>query len=140
MRRRGARYPDEEYGSPDDENYYDSEYYTEPYYPDDGYYADSCEPAPRRASLPVRVLRALSGVVCGAVLVLTLVVCGAQYLAGDRGFPGPGTTSVAAHVVAALVALIAQVTADRRSGGAALLSSLVVIFTASILMITQWWG
>ena len=78
--------------------------------------------------------------VCGAVLVLTFVVCGAQYLAGDRGFPGPGATSVAAHVVAALVAVIAQVTADRRSGGTALLSSLVVIFTASILMITQWWG
>ncbi|UTT49760.1 hypothetical protein [Rhodococcus gordoniae] len=140
MRRRGARYPDEGHGSWNDENYYASEY-DEPYYVDDGYRSYPYDAAPlRRSSLPVRAARAISGVVCGAVLVLTAVVCGAQYLAGDRGFPGPGTTAVAAHVVASLVAVIAQVTADRRSGGAALLSSAVVIFTASILLLTQWWG
>ncbi|MEU5841817.1 hypothetical protein [Rhodococcus sp. NPDC047139] len=141
MRRRGSPYPDGEYDSRNGENYYDTEYYGGEYYADDRYYSDPYDPGtPRRAGVIVRTGRAISGVVCGAVLVLAVVVCVAQYLAGERDFPGPGSVSVVAHVVAALVAVVAQVTADRRSGGAALLSSAVVIFTASILMLTQWWG
>lgn len=42
--------------------------------------------APRRDGLVVRGLRALSGVVCGAVIVLTVVVWAAQYLGDKRDF------------------------------------------------------
>ncbi|WP_241385203.1 hypothetical protein [Rhodococcus sp. CH91] len=140
MRRWGAQYPDGQYGPRNGESYYSSEYYDASYDDEDYYYTDPHASAPRRAGVTVRIGRAVSGVVCAAVIVLTVVVCVAQYLAGDRGFPGPGTTSVASHVVAALVAVAAQITADRRYGATALLSSTVVIFTASILMLTQWWG
>ncbi|MBF0663748.1 hypothetical protein HF877_13520 [Rhodococcus sp. BL-253-APC-6A1W] len=90
--------------------------------------------------MPVRAGRVVSGVVAGAVLVLAAVVVGAQYLGGQRGFPGPGSASVAAHVVAALVAVGAQIVADRARGFAAFAAPVVVIVTASILLITQWWG
>ena len=83
---------------------------------------------PRRASLPVRAGRVVSGVVAGAVLVLAAVVVGAQYLGGQRGFPGPGSASVAAHVVAALVAVGAQIVADRARGFAAFAAPVVTMF------------
>lgn len=119
--------------------YYDQEYYEQQYY--GGGYRDAASgAAPRRAGLFVRAGRVVSGAVCGAVVVLTIVVCAAQYLAGGRDFPGPGGEAVVAHLVAAVVASVAQVVADRRRGMASLLAACVVIFTASILMFTQWWG
>jgi len=116
-------------------DYYDDAYYDQPYYDDDAYYEE-----PRRVGAVVRTGRVLSGVVAGAVLVLAVIVGVAQYLAGERGFPGPGSMSVAAHVVAAVVVVAAQVTADRKRGFISLGAALVVIFTASILLFTQWWG
>jgi hypothetical protein len=93
-----------------------------------------------RAGRAVRVGRVLSGVATGALIVLAIVVCVAQYLAGDRGFPGPGIESVATHVVGAIVAIVAQVIADRRRGPKSVLAAFVAIFTASILLFTQWWN
>lgn len=106
---------------------------------DEAMWEDYDEP-PRRSGLFVRFVRAVSGVMAGAVLVLAVVVCVARYLAGEREFPGPGTESVAAHVVAAVVVTVAQVAADNRRGVVAVGASSVVIFTGLILMITQWWG
>ncbi|MFD6893372.1 hypothetical protein ACFWB0_02320 [Rhodococcus sp. NPDC060086] len=122
-------------------NYYDDEYYADEYnsseyYGDDARYGTS----PRRAGIVVRAARVLSGIVTGAVLVLMLVVCGAHYLGSERDFPGPGTETVAAHVAAAVVAVVAQVFADRRRGPISVLAAVVVVFTASILLFTQWWG
>ncbi|MFE2120518.1 MULTISPECIES: hypothetical protein [Rhodococcus] len=96
--------------------------------------------APRRDGLVVRGLRALSGVVCGAVIVLTVVVWAAQYLGDKRDFPGPGSASLSAHVVAVVVASAAQVFADRRRGLAAAVGAGVVYLTGAVLMFTQWWG
>lgn len=96
--------------------------------------------APGRDGLVVRGLRALSGVVCGAVIVLTAVVWVAQYLGDTRDFPGPGSASLSAHVVAALVATAAQLFADRRRGLAAVAGAAVVYLTGAVLMFTQWWG
>lgn len=129
-----------------DSNYYDDEYYADEYYAaeydssdyhgDDGRYGSS----PRRAGIVVRAARVVSGIATGAVLVLMLVVCGAHYLGGERDFPGPGAESVAAHVAAAVVAVVAQVFADRRRGPISVVAAIVVVFTASILLFTQWWG
>lgn len=140
MRRWRERDHPESYGYPDEYGWSDG-YGTDAYRTggsDPGYdpYAENRP----RAGLLVRGGRVLSGVVCGAVLVLTVVVGVAGYLAGDRGFPGPGIESLAAHVTAAVVAVVAQVTADRARGALSLAAAVVVIVTASILMFTQWWG
>lgn len=95
---------------------------------------------PRRDGFVVRGLRALSGVVCGAVIVLTVVVWVAQYLGDKRDFPGPGSASLSAHVVAAIVVTAAQLFADRRHGLAAAAAAGVVYLTGAVLMFTQWWG
>lgn len=141
-RRRGDDSYDENYY---DDRYYDGDDYYDNYY-GDSYYGASDAPtevfdrAERRDNVAVRAVRALSGLVCGAVVVLAFVVGGAQYLSGDRGVPGPGVESVSAHVVAAIVVIAAQISADRRRGMAALPGSAVVFVTAVFLMFTQWWG
>ena len=50
----------------------------------------------------VRAARGLSGTLAGGLVVLALVVCAAQWLAGTSGRPGPGMAEVVGHVVAAL--------------------------------------
>ncbi|WFR71849.1 hypothetical protein P9209_24670 [Prescottella defluvii] len=87
----------------------------------------------------VRVLRGLSGVVAGGVVVLTLVVIGVAYLASNRDFPGPGRESVAVHVVSSVVVVVAQVLADRRRGAASVLASAAVLAVTGLLLWTQWW-
>ena len=88
----------------------------------------------------VRGLRALSGATAAGVVVLALVVVGTAYLGGRRGFPGPGAVSVAAHIAAAVVVVLAQRFADRRRGGAAISWSVGVLLVTAVLLWTQWWG
>ncbi|MCD2108938.1 hypothetical protein O4214_09720 [Rhodococcus erythropolis] len=97
-------------------------------------------PADNRQWLLVRALRALSGTVAAGIVVLTLVIIGSAYLGGNRGFPGPGTTSITAHIAASVVALAAQIWCDRRRGIAAVAGSVVVLVVAGLLLVTQWWG
>lgn len=121
------------------DGYYEDEYYADSYY-DPAYYEPADDRNARRAGFFVRAGRVVSGVVCAAVVVLAVVMGGAQYLAGQRDFAGPGVAAVVAHGAAALIAVVAQVVADRRRGPVSLLAAGVVIFTASILMFTQWWS
>lgn len=93
----------------------------------------------RSDSWAVRVLRGLSGVATGGVVVLTAVVAAMGYLASDRDFPGPGRESIIAHVTASVVVVVLQVVADRRRGGAAALASLAVLVVTGVLLWTQWW-
>ncbi|WP_067817217.1 hypothetical protein [Nocardia inohanensis] len=88
----------------------------------------------------MKVLRGLSGVVTGGVVVLAATVVGAAVIGARRGFPGPGASSVAWHVAAALLAVAAQIFADRRQGFAAFSGSLVVFLVAGYLLWTQWWN
>jgi hypothetical protein len=91
------------------------------------------------AGAGLRFLRGLSGIVTGGLVVLALGVAVTQYLGHSRGFPGPGALSVAAHVVAAIVAVIAQRITDRRRGFSAVLGALVVFVAAGLVLWTQWW-
>ncbi|MFD6399544.1 hypothetical protein [Nocardia sp. NPDC060249] len=86
------------------------------------------------------LVRAVSGVVAGGVLVLLCVVVGAAVIGSRRDFPGPGAESLAWHVVAAVVVVVAQVFADRRRGMSTLFGSVTVLVTAGVLLWTQWWG
>ena len=59
---------------------------------------------------------------------------------GGRGFPGPGTISITAHVVASVFVIVAQRIADRRDGLVAVVASVAVLAAAALLLATQWWG
>lgn len=86
------------------------------------------------------LVRTVSGVVAGGVLVLLCVVIGAAVIGSRRDFPGPGAESLSWHVVAAVLVVVAQVFADRRRGASALFGSSAVLVTAGVLLWTQWWG
>ncbi|MFC9663530.1 hypothetical protein ACFVJ5_25090 [Nocardia sp. NPDC127606] len=86
------------------------------------------------------LVRTVSGVVAGGVLVLLCVVVGAAVIGSRRDFPGPGAESLSVHFVAAVVVVVAQVFADRRRGMSTLFGSVAVLVTAGVLLWTQWWG
>jgi hypothetical protein len=85
-------------------------------------------------------MRALSGSVAAGLVVLTALVVAAAVIGGDRGFPGPGTASIAWHVVACVAALVLQRVADHRARGVSFLGSVGVLVVAGALLWTQWWG
>lgn len=93
-----------------------------------------------RRSLPLRWLLGLSGTVVAGTIVLTLTVVGTAYLGDRGGFPGPGQTSLVAHVLATVVALMTQIWAERRSGTVAVLGAFVVLIVVTCLLWTQWWS
>lgn len=101
---------------------------------------DSFGTVRRRDPWVVRVLRGLSGVFAGGVVALCAVVVGTAYLASDRGFPGPGAESIAAHVVASVLVVGLQVYADRRRGGASFAASTAILLITGLLLWTQWWS
>lgn len=86
------------------------------------------------------MLRGLSGAVTAGLVVLAVVVGGAQYLGSQRGFPGPGAVSVAAHITAAIVAIVIQHFADHRRRAVSAFASILVLLVAGILLWTQWWS
>ncbi|MFC9434147.1 hypothetical protein [Nocardia sp. NPDC057030] len=88
----------------------------------------------------MKLLRGFSGVVAAGTLALALVVIGTAVVAARREFPGPGAESVAWHVVAAVIAVGAQVYSDKRRGLAAFSGSAVVFIAAGLLLWTQWWS
>ncbi|WP_280263604.1 hypothetical protein [Nocardia wallacei] len=88
----------------------------------------------------MRLLRALSGIVAGGLVVLTAVLIGAEFVGQRRGFPGPGTATLAWHIALSAVAVAAQIFADRRRGFTAFSGSVVVFVAAGYLLVTQWWN
>lgn len=86
------------------------------------------------------MLRGLSGAVTAGLVVLAVVVVGAQYLGLQREFPGPGAVSVTAHIIAAVVAVVLQHFADHRYRAASALASLLVFVVTGLLLWTQWWN
>ena len=73
-------------------------------------------------------------------MVLAIVLCLAQWWAGNSGSPGPGATAVVGHVVAALAAVVLQLTAERSSGRTAVLASWSVLVLAGVVLWFGWWA
>ena len=91
------------------------------------------------AGVGLRFLRGVCGVVTAGLVVLAICVAVTQYLGHSRGFPGPGALSVAAHVLAAIVVVLAQRVVDHRRGSAAVLGAIVVFGVSGLVLWTQWW-
>lgn len=92
-----------------------------------------------RAGGGLRLLRGSSGIVTAGVVVLAIAVVVTQFLGRSRGFPGPGGLSVTVHIVAAVIAVLAQRVADHRRGVVAALGALAVFVIAGVVLWTQWW-
>jgi hypothetical protein len=86
----------------------------------------------------VRMLRGLSGLLAGGLVALVLALVGAWFLAEQLGVPGPGIPTIAGHAVAAVVAVLAQLQADRRRGAPASVAAMVVVLVTAGVLAVQW--
>ncbi|GGN12680.1 hypothetical protein GCM10011609_61190 [Lentzea pudingi] len=96
--------------------------------------------AAKRPSRTYGFLRAVSGVLAVGMVLLALGNIGVQFYANSRDLPGPGTLSVVAHVVAALLVVSAQIVADRYADWKAPVASLVVLVVSAATLWTFWWA
>ncbi|MDX3664374.1 hypothetical protein PV646_44410 [Streptomyces sp. ID05-26A] len=96
--------------------------------------------AAKRPSRTYGFLRAVSGVLAVGMVLLALGNIGVQFYANSRDLPGPGTLSVVAHVVAALLVVGAQIVADRYADWKAPVASLVVLVVSGATLWTFWWA
>jgi hypothetical protein len=89
----------------------------------------------RAERLPGRLLRGISGVFAAGLAGLFLVLLGGGIFASHTDSPGPGVGMLVGHGTAALVAVVAQLVADRRAGRpGALAAWLVIAITAAVLL------
>ncbi|KAA2264115.1 hypothetical protein F0L68_08870 [Solihabitans fulvus] len=86
------------------------------------------------------VWRGFAGSLAVGLVLLALVVIGFQVYAGSHGEPGPGAWVVAGHVVAAVVAVVAQRFADRRDGPVGVLAGLGVVAVSAVTLWVFWWA
>ncbi|MGW6444853.1 hypothetical protein [Lentzea sp. NPDC055074] len=96
--------------------------------------------AAKRPSRTYGFLRAVSGVLAVGMVLLALGNIGVQFYANSRDLPGPGTLSVVAHVVAALLVVGAQIVADRYADWKAPVASLAVLLVSGATLWTFWWA
>ncbi|USX49143.1 MULTISPECIES: hypothetical protein [Lentzea] len=96
--------------------------------------------AAKRPSRTYGLLRAVSGVLAVGLVLLALGNIGVQFYANSRDLPGPGTLSVVAHVVAALLVVAAQIVADRYADWKAPVASVVVLVVTGVTLWTFWWA
>lgn len=96
--------------------------------------------AAKRPSRTYGFLRAVSGVLAVGMVLLALGNIGVQFYANSRDLPGPGTLSVVAHVVAALLVVGAQIVADRYADWKAPVASLAVLVVSGATLWTFWWA
>lgn len=85
-----------------------------------------------------RVLRGLSGLLAGGLVVLALVLVGAAVVGGRAGTPGPGIETLVAHVGAAVAAVAVQVYADRHDGPRGSFAAVLVVVMAGVLLVVEW--
>jgi hypothetical protein len=90
----------------------------------------------------LRLLRALSGAVAAGLVILAVVTAVAAWIPDRDGAPGPGTDIVLGHAVIALLAVVAQVIADRSRARPvrALLAVLAVVGLATATLWVWWWN
>ncbi|NMH93607.1 hypothetical protein HF519_18905 [Pseudonocardia bannensis] len=96
-------------------------------------------PAPARSRhRPPRALRGVSGVLAGGLVALALVLLAGWLVTTRTGSPGPGTGILIGHGLAAVVAVAAQLVADRRSGRPGALAALAVVSISAAVLAVYW--
>lgn len=96
--------------------------------------------AAKRPSRTYGILRAVSGVLAVGIVLLALGNIGVQFYANAQNLPGPGTLSVTAHVVAALLVIAGQIVSDRYADWKAPVASLAVLVVTGATLWTFWWA
>jgi hypothetical protein len=84
--------------------------------------------------------RELSGSLTVGLCLLALIVVALQGVAWSKGMPGPGVPVVLGHLVAGIVAVVSQRTADRRRGYRAALPAVLVATTTTATLWFFWWS
>ncbi len=87
---------------------------------------------------PRSPLRAVSGVLAGGLVVLALTLGVAWVLATRTGSPGPAPGFLLWHGVAAMVALGAQLRADRAPDRGGSLAAGVVVLISVVVLAGLW--
>lgn len=87
-----------------------------------------------------KIWRGISGVLAAGLVLLALGVIAVQVYAGRQDLPGPGADVVAGHVVAAVLAVLGQLFADRRTGWRSALASLAVLAVGGATLWVFWWA
>lgn len=95
--------------------------------------------AARAGGFLFRTVRGFTGAVAAGLVVLTLVIIGAQVYSSQQDTPGPGAEMVAGNVVAAVAAVLCQRLADRWRGARAVVGVLGVLVLAAAALWLTWW-
>lgn len=85
-------------------------------------------------------LRGVSGILAVGMVLLALGNIAVQFYANSRDLPGPGTLAVTAHIVAALLVIVAQFIADRFNDWRAPVSSTAVFLVSAATLWLFWWA
>ncbi|MFC5993991.1 hypothetical protein ACFQE5_07180 [Pseudonocardia hispaniensis] len=95
---------------------------------------------PARPGRVGRVLRGCSGVLAGGLVTFAMVLLAGWFFTTRTGSAGPGTGMLMGHWLAAVVAGVAQVVADRRTDRTGTIAALgVLAVTAAVLGIYWLW-
>jgi steroid 5-alpha reductase family enzyme len=95
---------------------------------------------PARTVIAARMLRGLTGVLAGGLVALLVALVVAWVVSHNTDMPGPGTGTLVWHVVAVVVAVPAQIYADRRPGVRGVLAAVLVLLTAAALLTFVWFA
>lgn len=95
-------------------------------------------PTPPRRKL--KFPRELSGALAAGMVLLAVVVIGAQVYAAVRGTPGPGFLMVAGHIGAGALCLACQRMLDRRTGRATIVPGVLLVVVALATLWLFWWS
>jgi len=99
------------------------------------------EPSARRSRHRVRrpgVLRSVSGVLAAGMVALVGGLLVAYVVALREGAPGPGAVTLLVHAVTAVLAVVAQVFADRTPGPRGAWTATGVIVAVGAVLTVEW--
>jgi hypothetical protein len=99
------------------------------------------EPPTRRIRHRARrpgVLRSVSGVLAAGMVALVVALVVAYVVALREGSPGPGAATLLVHAATAVVAVVAQVFADRTPGPRGALVATGVIVVVGAVLTVEW--
>ncbi len=85
-----------------------------------------------------RLLRGLSGVLAGGLVGLALVLLAGWLLTTRAGSTGPSTGMLVGHGLAAVLAVAAQLVADRRADRIGILAAFGVLVVSVVVLVVYW--